>query len=145
MDRIRHFIDSNFSRDVRANFTVKGSPGSYVDFPENLNPEIKKILLVKFPESIYNDESPNIFYKSSFVRTDEFKQFEEQIKDSIENVAIDALNIDIKSIRIVNTNNEIRKCDCEADIYSEDSKVNSVAYSAQYTEDETIYVTLSFE
>ena len=57
MDRIKRFIESTFSKDVRANFTINGSPGSYVDFPENLNPEIKKILSGQGITKLYEHQS----------------------------------------------------------------------------------------
>lgn len=84
-------------------------------------------------------------YIWSYNQTDEFKQFRAQVEDSLCNLIIDDLNVNIQSIRIVGTNNEIKKCDCEADIYVGDTKINSVSYSAQYTEDEMIYVTVSFD
>ncbi len=44
MERIRRFIESSFSKEIRAKFTIDGNPGLFVDCPENLNPEIRKIL-----------------------------------------------------------------------------------------------------
>lgn len=122
------------------------NPFDVTDIKSSIYSETKNIVGAKFPESVFY-ESKSLYYHSypNYIETDEFKQFKEQTEDSLCNIAINALNIDIKSIRLVNTNNEIKKCDCEADIYTEDTKIISVAYSAQYTEDETIYVTVSFE
>ena len=121
------------------------NPFDVSDLETSIYSETIKIVGAKFPESVYNEKSMGLCYHYSYKETDEFKQFKKQTEDSLENVAINDLNINIKSIRLVNTNNEIKKCDCEADVYSEDTRINSITYSAQYTEDETIYVTVSFE
>lgn len=120
---------------------VYNNPSDIDGIIKSISSETKNIVVAKFPESVKDYGAICAGYHFSYLWIDEFKKYKEQTEDSL----VAALNIDIKSIRIVNTNNEIRKCDCEADVYIEDSITNNVAYSAQYTEDETIYVTLSFE
>ncbi|MBN1497001.1 MAG: DEAD/DEAH box helicase [Spirochaetes bacterium] len=57
MERIKRFIESSFTRDVRANFTVNGTPGSYVDFPDNVNSEIRDILAEQGITRLYEHQA----------------------------------------------------------------------------------------
>jgi DEAD/DEAH box helicase domain-containing protein len=53
MDRIKYFIESQFSKEIRSHFRINRREGTFVDFPENLNPEIKKILSRQGIQGLY--------------------------------------------------------------------------------------------
>jgi DEAD/DEAH box helicase domain-containing protein len=53
MDELKFFIESKFNKELRSHFRINRSEGSFVDFPENLDPEIKKILNRQGITSLY--------------------------------------------------------------------------------------------
>jgi hypothetical protein len=127
----------------------KEHPFNVVELSKVLHSATEKIVGAKFPGSVdtmgLRSFRSGDGYNWSYKQTDEFKQYRAQVEDSLCNIMINDLMVNIRNIRTVGTNNEIKKCDCEADIYLEDYKIRSVSYSAQFTKDEKIYVTVSFE
>lgn len=57
MDKIKHFIESRFNRDIRACFTTEGSAGSFVEFPRNLDNELKNILASQGIRALYTHQA----------------------------------------------------------------------------------------
>jgi DEAD/DEAH box helicase domain-containing protein len=53
MDKIKHFIESKFNHDIRAGFTINGSAGTFVEFPGNLDNELKTILTSQGIKALY--------------------------------------------------------------------------------------------
>ena len=57
MDDIKKFIEIKFSKELRAHFRTEGKGGSYADFPENLNPDIRAILNRQGITKLYKHQS----------------------------------------------------------------------------------------
>lgn len=57
MDYIKNFLESHFNRELRAAFTIPGSQGSFTAFPDNLNPELKRILNGQGIKALYTHQA----------------------------------------------------------------------------------------
>src|SRR3990172_6277924 len=53
MDGIKYLIESKFNKELMAHFKSESRQGSYAEFPESLNPEIKAILLQQGITKLY--------------------------------------------------------------------------------------------
>jgi hypothetical protein len=53
-----------------------------------------------------------------------------------------SLSINFQNIRITKKDDNIKKCDCEADLFSNQDQIRTMKYSAQFTEDGKIYITV---
>lgn len=64
------------------------------------------------------------------------------IVHNVDSIFADNSDITLESIRVDDVDKGIKKCNCSADIVSGENKV-PISYSAQYTEEGKLYVTVS--
>jgi DEAD/DEAH box helicase domain-containing protein len=62
MEHIKKFIESKFSNEIRAHFRTDERPGSFAEFPENLDPRLQAVLNAQGITKLYSHQS-SAFYK----------------------------------------------------------------------------------
>jgi predicted class III extradiol MEMO1 family dioxygenase len=68
-----------------------------------------------------------------------------QIKEKIKTFEENRNGLSLESIRIVSTDNNIKKCSCEADLVIDKDNKKQITYNAQKTEDGKLRVETSYE
>lgn len=64
-----------------------------------------------------------------------------QIIDSLLDILVEKIHLE--NIRIMNIKDEIKMCECEADVHLDNEKIFELTYSAQYNEEGKIFVSVA--
>lgn len=102
----------------------------------DLSNEIVHVAIQKY--ETFKIENNYISSEPWFGADSAYRGIKHQVTDSICNEL--KKNIRIENIRLVSKDDKIRKCECEADFYNGDQKVQTFSFFAQYTEENKLYV-----
>lgn len=117
--------------------------------------EVKNIISREYKKEIqdeyyYQNYNRNDIYQYSKDRNLDFDKISQEISEKVKlegvkysDSVISNINIAFNNIRIIDINQDLKKCECAANLIFIDD-VYDIEYSAQKTEDGNIYVEVSY-